>query len=179
MDMRIDEPSRDSEISLFLLKPSHVSEEYVSWLNNPVVNRYLETRFSNHTIESTNEFVEKMHSSDNNLLLGIRSKVLGRHVGNIKLGPIDMQHRTSEVGIMIGDTEAWGKGVATVAISMLSEIAKDRLSLRKLTAGCYVSNIGSLRAFEKAGFFIEGRREKQFLLDNEPEDIILMGKFLT
>jgi RimJ/RimL family protein N-acetyltransferase len=45
-----------------------------------------------------------------------------------------------------------------------------------VTAGCYASNLGSKRAFEKAGYTIEGIRPRQLLLNGQPEDLVLMGK---
>ncbi|OYT92557.1 MAG: GNAT family N-acetyltransferase [Burkholderiales bacterium PBB3] len=166
----------NSLVSLFVLEPGHVTEDYVSWLNAPESNQYLESRFVSHTVESVRLFVATTLASSDNIFLGINSHLLDRHVGNIKLGSIDRYHRTGEIGILIGDKEAWGKGVATSAISMISEIARAQLNLRKLTAGCYASNMGSQRAFEKAGFLVEGVRSAQFILDGKPEDLVLMGR---
>jgi ribosomal-protein-alanine N-acetyltransferase len=181
IDMHIDLGPQDeiSPVGLFVLGNCHVTDAYVRWLNDPIVNRYLESRFISHTVESTKAYVEEIAASRNNLFLGIRSRNLGKHVGNIKIGPIDRHHGTSEVGILIGEREAWGSGIATLVIRMVSEIARTRLMLRKLTAGCYVSNVGSRRAFDKAGFAIEGVQRHQCLLDGKPEDLILMGRHLA
>ena len=178
MHIELGLPAGNSKISLFVLKPDHVTEDYVSWLNDPQVNQYLESRFVTHTIESTRTFVEGVLASPNNLFFGIRSHVLGKHVGNIKLGPIDQHHGTGEIGILIGDKEAWGKGIASLTIIMMLEIARSQLLLRKLTAGCYASNVGSLRAFEKAGFMVEAVLKQQCLLNGKPEDVILMCRHL-
>ncbi|MDW5443927.1 GNAT family N-acetyltransferase [Polaromonas sp. SM01] len=163
--------------SLFVLTPEHVTDSYVSWLNTPEINQYLESRFTPHTVESTRAFVASVLASSGNLFLGITSHQLRRHVGNIKLGPIDPHHETGDIGILIGDKTAWGKGIATAAIEAVSAIAATHLKLRKLTAGCYASNVGSRKAFEKAGFLVEGVRPAQFLLDGKAEDLVLMGRF--
>lgn len=164
--------------SLFVLTPEYVTDSYVSWLNAPEINKYLECRFVAHTVESTRAFVASVLVSPNNLFLGIKSHQLGRHVGNIKLGPIDSHHETGDIGILIGDKAAWGKGIATAAIEAVSGIAATHFKLRKLTAGCYASNAGSQKAFEKAGFLVEGVRPAQFLLDGKAEDLVLMGRVL-
>lgn len=180
-NMIIDLPASpvNSPISLFVLTPEHVTNDYVSWLNEPAINRYLESRFVRHTILSTRTFVSDILASPNNLLLGIKLRSRDTHVGNIKLGPIDVHHKTAELGILIGNQAAWGKGVATAAITQVSTLARSVLALRKLTAGCYLSNVGSQRAFQKAGFTIEGVRPGQFLLNNQPEDLVLMGRLLA
>jgi RimJ/RimL family protein N-acetyltransferase len=178
MDIKSLLTPENSQVGLFILKPEHVTQEYISWLNNTDVNRYLECRFIKQTMDATRNYVTSAFDSPNILFLGINSYLLNRHVGNIKIGLIDRNHGTGEVGIMVGDCDAWGKGIASMAIDMLSDIALKQLSLRKLTAGCYASNIGSLKAFKKAGYIIEGVRKQQFIMDGEPEDIVLMGRFL-
>ncbi len=103
----------------------------------------------------------------------------GRHVGNVKLAPIDRRHGLGEVGILVGEPDAWGRGIASSALLAISAIAQNQLSLRKLTAGCYASNVGSRKAFERAGFTVEGVRRDHFILDGRPEHLQLLGKWLT
>ena len=50
----------------------------------------------------------------------------------------------------------WGKGYATEAIQLTSEYAFNYLKLLKLNAVCYESNVGSILAFLKASYTIEG-----------------------
>ncbi|MCG3189250.1 MAG: hypothetical protein LKCHEGNO_01541 [Burkholderiaceae bacterium] len=170
---------RTDRIDLFLLKPQHVDAAYVAWLNDPLINRYLESRFVVHTLDSTRAFVQRCLDSPQTLFLGVRSSALaGRHVGNIKLAPIDARHGLGEIGILIGDRSAWGQGLASDAIAALANIAKHQLGLRKLTAGCYASNVGSRKAFAKAGFETEGERRAHFLLDGHPETLMLMARWL-
>lgn len=165
------------DVELFLLTPELVSDAYVAWLGDPEINRYLESRFATHDRASTQAFVASIAASSKDLMFGIRSRSLGRHVGNIKLGPIDRHHGTGEIGLMIGDRNAWGRGIASTAIKQICEIAFAELGLRRVTAGCYASNGGSQRAFERAGFTVEGIRKGHFLLDGMPEDLVLMGRF--
>lgn len=170
---------RSDQAELFLLEPVHVGPAYVGWLNDPEINRFLESRFAVHDEEGTRAFVASVLASDNSVFFGIRSPVLGgRHVGNIKLGPIDRRHGLAEVGILLGEKAAWGQGLASAAIARVADIAYEELGLRKLSAGCYASNVGSARAFEKAGFALEGRRPQHFLLDGRPEDLLLLGRIL-
>ena len=178
MHMELGPLSENSTVSFFLLKPELVTQDYVSWLNDPEVNQYLECRFITHTLESTRNFVRGLLGSPDNLFLGIRSNLLGRHVGNIKIGSIDENHGTGEIGIMIGDKKAWGKGIASSAITLMLEIARDRLLLRRVWTGCYISNIGSQRLFEKNGFKVDAVRKQHFLLNGVEEDEVIVGKSL-
>jgi [ribosomal protein S5]-alanine N-acetyltransferase len=170
---------RSNFVELFVLESSDVTEAYVSWLNDPAVNRFLESRFFVHTIDSTRQFVESCLASPSTLLLGIMSiELSGVHVGNIKIAQIDRHHGLGEVGILVGEKKAWSRGIASAAIRSLINIARDELGLRKLTAGCYASNVGSQKAFLKAGFYKAGERKAHYLLDGEPEAIVLMDCLL-
>lgn len=171
-------PWNTGRVALFVIEGSHVTHEYVSWLSDPAVNRFLESRFARHDHASTVAYVNRMLADPNALMLGIRSLELDRHVGNIKLAPIDRHHGLGEIGLLIGDRSAWGRGLGTEAISLMLDIATRQLGLRKLTAGCYASNAASARAFERAGFFREGVRREHFLLDGKGEDLLLMARFI-
>ena len=169
---------RGEGIELFLLEPADSSDTYVGWLNDPQVNQFLESRFHPQDKASIGAFIERALDDPNVVFFGIRSQELGCHVGNVKLGPIDRHHGLSEIGIIVGDRAAWGRGIASAALRRLAEISRDELSLRKLTASCYAPNVGSLRAFEKAGFHVEGRRGRHVLLEGRPEDVILLARHL-
>jgi RimJ/RimL family protein N-acetyltransferase len=166
-------------VELFQLLPEHAGRHYVDWLNDPVVNRYLESRFTPQDQASVERFIVAQLESPSSVLFGIRSRALGRHVGNIKLGPIDRHHGLGEIGLMVGDRDAWGMGIGSDAIACIARLAASDLGLRKLTAGCYASNIGSAKAFFKAGFHEEARRPAHFLLDGNPEDLVLLARFVV
>lgn len=167
------------KVELFQLLPEHVGPRYVEWLNDPAVNRYLESRFTPQHQALIELFVAAQLASPSSVLFGIRSRALGRHVGNIKLGPIDRHHGLGEIGLMVGDRDAWGMGIGSDAINCIARIAAADLGIRKLTAGCYASNIGSAKAFLRAGFHIEARRPAHFILDGRPEDLVLLARLLV
>lgn len=177
--MRLDPAPhwRDEVVELFLLEPEHVGAHYVGWLNDASMNRFLESRFAVHDEASVRAFVDACLANPDVLFLGVRHLAAGRHVGNVKLD-VSRVHGRAEVGILIGDPDVQGQGLATRAISVLCRIAGEQLGLRKLTAGCYASNKGSERAFTKAGFTVEGVRPDHFLLDGKAEALILMGRVL-
>jgi RimJ/RimL family protein N-acetyltransferase len=111
------------------------------------------------------------------MLFGIFLREEGTHIGNIKLGPIDNQHLTSELGFIIGESSAWGLGFASEAISCISQWAFSDLHLSKLTAGCYEQNIGSKRALEKSGFVQEAVLKKQVVdFSGNRQDILKFAR---
>lgn len=164
-----------ARVELHELDPGDVSDRYVAWLNDPKVNRFLESRFVTHTADSVREFVTAMAASEANVLFGIFLVDSRRHIGNIKIGPVIEQHRTADVGLLIGEQDEWGKGYASEAIAAASAHAFDAMGVQKLTAGCYDQNLGSARAFEKAGWRREGVRRSQFVSNGRRVDEILLG----
>lgn len=141
--------------------------DYLAWMHDPRVNRYLESRFSSFSLESLAQFIDACNENPKVLLAGITLKNGGRHIGNIKLGPIDFNHRLGDIGLLIGDPAAWGRGYAREAIAALSNHAIRVLRLHKLTASFYEENVGSQKAFVAAGWKIEGMRPCQFLSEGK------------
>ena len=174
--MIINAPILTERLVLRSLTRSDVTPQYLHWLLDEEITRYLEVRFSpEQTLETLERFVVSTHDSSDALLLGIFTRDGSRHIGNIKLGPICTNHSRADLGFLIGEREAWGKGFATEASAATAHYALTRLRVAKLTAGCYASNQGSARALEKAGFTQEARLPKHQLMDGVREDVLLFG----
>lgn len=157
------------------LDASDCSAEYVSWLADPEVCRYLETRFRPQDESSVTAFVEAVRSRDDEFLFGMFLKGSGRHIGNIKVGPIIPHHRLADVSLLIGARDCWGKGFAAEAIGAVSRYAFNVLGVAKLSASMYAPNQGSKRAFLKVGYQQEGLRRQHYDLDGRRCDIIELG----
>ncbi len=149
-------------VGLRRVRSSDVTPVYVGWLNDPEVNRFLESRFSPHSLESTAAYVAKLEGDVDNVFLAIIMLDGSRHIGNMKIGPINRQHRCAAVGIVIGEKDCWGKGYATEAISLGTRYSFATLGLHRLEAGAYAENPGSARAFLKAGWHEEGREQSKW-----------------
>lgn len=164
-----------SKLYLREVRETDVNENYYRWLNDSEITQHLESRFYPNSLNKILQFVKSKDGDPNNVFLAIITKDSDRHIGNIKLGPINWIHRMAEIGIFIGEKDKWGKGYACEAITLLSEYAFRRLNLRKLTAGCYGNNAGSQKAFTKAGFNVEGVRKSHFFFNGSYVDLILFG----
>ncbi|MFQ5890824.1 MAG: GNAT family N-acetyltransferase [Gemmatimonadota bacterium] len=160
---------------LRLVTPEDCGERYLSWLCDERVNRYLETRWSEQTIESIGEFVAEMRASEENHLFAIVKRDAREHIGNIKLGPVNANHGYADISYFIGDPRMWGKGYATEAIRTATVIGFDVLGLHRLQAGVYKTNVGSTRALEKVGYRLEGRFRKQLRAEDGWQDHLWYG----
>lgn len=151
-------------------------EKYLRWMNDPEVNQYLESRFARATLAGLKDFIRSMRKDPAHVFLAIVLRDDDRHIGNIKLGPINRTHGFGEIGIMLGEKDCWGRGYATEAIETLCRHAFGTLGLHKLTAGAYASNKGSIKAFLRAGFSREGVRRSQYRRGDAWEDLVVMGR---
>ena len=168
---------QDNEIELKNLNPGDEFSEYLSWMNNDFITQYLEVRFEKpKNIESLKKFVELTNESENSILFGIFLKKNNIHIGNIKLD-INLFHNRGEIGLLIGNRSYWGKGFASKAINLISDYAFNNIKLKKLTAGCYENNVGSIKAFLNAGFDIEANLKSHWSFKNERQRGVLLAKF--
>ena len=169
------------ESERLLLRPvelTDVNETYRSWMNDPVVMQYTESRFQTHSLEQIRQYVLSVQADAGSRFFAIVEKQSGKHIGNIKIGHIHPVHRHGDVGIIIGDKASWGKGYATESLRLVAGYARESLKLHKLTAGIYANNIGSIQAFLNAGFVVEGRFSRHWFCDGEYVDGLQMGLLL-
>jgi ribosomal-protein-alanine N-acetyltransferase len=157
------------------LEAGDVGARYVAWMNDPEVVRFLESRYQRQSEADVRDFVARQAAREDTLFLGIFLRDGGSHIGNVKISPIVRRHARAELGILIGERDAWGRGYASEAIAAVASYGFSELKLGKITAGCYGSNRGSRTAFVKAGFAIEGVRPAQYDLDGVWDDECLLG----
>ena len=97
--------------------------------------------------ESQKKFIGEINASGNSSIFGIylNHKI---KVDTIKVGPINAIHQTVPIGILIGEEQHYGKGIATASIVALRGTLFKISKLRKVNAGVVSENLGSLRGFE-------------------------------
>ncbi|MBL8013214.1 MAG: GNAT family N-acetyltransferase [Candidatus Omnitrophica bacterium] len=153
-----------------------VNANYHRWMNDSQVIQYLEVRHSRRNLKDLREYVSGVIESKDEIFFAICLNDNGRHIGNIKLGPINRAHGFAYIGFLIGEREFWGQGIATEAVGAVTRYAFEVLGLHKVLAGCYANNDGSLRVFQKCGFKREGVQESQWLCEGKYVNGILLAK---
>lgn len=166
-----------NRIYLREVKAEDVNESYYRWMNDDDITHYTESRFYPYSKEQLRNYVNTLDGRTDSVFLAIIEKESQCHIGNIKLGNINWIHRRADIGIIIGDKQCWGKGYASEAICLLSDYAFQKLNLHKVWAGCYIDNIASIKAFEKAGFEREGVQKRHAFYAGKYVDVVLMCRF--
>lgn len=123
---------------------------YVNWLNDPKVNKYLESG-GNYTIEALELFLKEQEQKTI-LFWAIFIKNPKKHIGNIKIDPIDLVNNSGEYGILMGDTTEWRKGYAKEASLKIIKYCFSELKLSKITLGVLDKNKAALKLYENIGF---------------------------
>lgn len=155
---------------------THFTSEYLAWMNNPEVYRYLETG-GDYKIEDLRKYLESVEANPFILFWAIHLKENGKHIGNIKIDPVNKRHGLGEYGIMMGDSDEWGKGYAKEASEIVIDHCFRELRIRKITLGVVEDNSAALNLYRKLGFSTEGVYKDHGYYDGKLCNLIRMAIF--
>lgn len=163
-------------IELCPLEAADIDETFVAWHQLPHTEYYSSSRRT-FTKETLLRELQQGQDSGNLFQYGIHHVADQRLIGVIKVGPINWHHKIGDMATFIGDTRYLGMGLATEAIRAANQLAFEMHGLRKLYSGMYRQNVGSVKAYCKAGWVIEGVLKHQYLHDGSTQDRILVACF--
>ena len=161
----------------FQLKPVTVNDitlAFINWLNDAEIMQHTEQQFRTTTLEDASDYVALMAESKTDLFYGLFFE--GTHIGSIKLGKINPNHKTADLSYIIGDKSFWGMGIASKMIKKMVSLAFERLELEKIVAGVYATNLASIRVLEKNRFVCEGKQRNQFIFRGKRIDGLIHGR---
>ena len=154
------------------LSLKHLSLAYVNWLNDLDVNKYLESR-GNFTIKLLEDFLIEQEQKDI-LFWAIHLKDSNKHIGNIKIDPINYQDNSGEYGILIGDRNSWGEGYGYEASKRIINFCFNSIKLSQITLGVKKKNYSGIKLYEKLGFNVIPRKGNQNIYQNVSNESIRM-----
>lgn len=103
----------------------------------------------------------------------------GRSIGTIGLSNIHPKHRHAQYGILIGEIDARGKGLALEASRLLLAYAFDKLGLQRVYLHVFADNEQALHLYRKVGFEEEGRLRQHMYKDGRFRDVVVMAMIHT
>jgi len=168
-------PARGQKIFLRELMHEDIDERYLSWFRDSVVTQFLSAR--NLTRQDVIDYIEEGRRNGTYHMLAVCDATSGLHIGNVKIGPIDRANGTSDLVTVIGDRGFWGKGLATEAIALASQLAFDVHGIRKLCGSIISDNVGSIKSYTRGGWHIECVRPRQYLINGSLQDEVFVGCF--
>jgi [ribosomal protein S5]-alanine N-acetyltransferase len=157
------------------LSLKHLSQDYVDWLNDPEVYKYLETG-GDYTIEMLLSYLKDVEKKDI-YFWAIHLKETHVHIGNIKIDPINKRHGTAEYGIMMGKRSEWAKGYAREASERIIRFCFQNIKIRKITLGVVANNIAAVNLYQRLNFETEGVYKNHGIYLGKYCDIYRMALF--
>jgi len=149
-------------------------DAFVTWLNDPEVNRYLERQLPLNAIRER-EWVENQYKSLDSVSFAIALKEDDRLIGVGGLTDIEQVHRKAMFGIFIGDKASWNKGYGTEAVRLIVGYGFDTLNLERISLRAFDLNKRAIRVYEKAGFTKEGVLRRDHFSEGAYHDTWIMG----
>jgi len=146
---------------------------YLNWLHDHEIIKflnlpsYLEKAVQ---FEEVKNYVKTKKDNKNEFFLAIETNKEKKFIGTFKIGPIDWHAKHVNLGILIGDKNYWGKGVASETFTLAIDFCFNELGMHKIIGGCMEPNVGMRTVFEKFDFKTEGVFKEQDFLEDKYYD---------
>lgn len=151
------------------LTVADVTERYRDWLLEPEAKKNISA-----TTDSLSELVQYVADRtqrEDVLFWGIFDLLSGLHVGNLKYEPVNTELGYAIVGVLIGEVEYRGRGVATEVLVASTAWLKENRQINQFLLGVWKANLAAVRAYEKAGFKLA---ETPLLPNRHPEAPVMI-----
>jgi [ribosomal protein S5]-alanine N-acetyltransferase len=139
----------------FQLKPlttKYVTEKYLSWFGESDGNEtYISFAKSHLDIEDLMQYVSGREDKEDVLFFGIFTDS-EQHIGNVKYEPINIEDKFATMGILIGDKEWRGKGVASEVIKASSEYLNKTYGIKYIDLVVNENNAHAVYVYKKMKF---------------------------
>ena len=158
--MRLNSDIVEINTQRFLLRQlitDDISDKYLSWLNKEE-SPYIDYGKNHSTMEELKVYVSERERKKDVLFLAIFTKKK-KHIGNIKYEPIDLIRKTATMGILIGDSNWRGKGVAIEVIKASGHYLSDRYGVKTIILGVNQNNHAAKSVYKKIGFTIKDQNK--------------------
>ncbi len=155
-------------------KATHITTDYLSWLNDKELMQFSEQRHCVHTVTTCEAHVSSFDDTQN-MFLALES-LDGKLIGTITVYH-DLQNGIVDMGIMVGDESVRGKGYGYEAWKAVADWVLQNLKPRKLTAGCMALNTPMLKIMKSVGMQRDGVRKNHYIQNGKFVDILYMAKF--
>ena len=156
---------------------------FVKWLNDPEVIQGILVHNPISQADEENWFERMITRPPDEHVFGIEARIPGdkgnqetwKLIGTYAFDGIDWRTHSAEFGIMIGDKSYWNKGYGTEAVRLLCQHGFKTLNLNRIYLHVFETNPRAIRAYEKAGFVLEGTERQAEFKDGRFIDVLRMS----
>lgn len=163
------------KILLRPLQERDIDDDYLAWFRNE--DGHLDYFTGSGRIFTKEMILEDFHKgiSEKRWFYYLIESEEGIKIGNVKIGPIDTKNKTSDLVCLVGNRDFLGKGIASRAIAIANSIAFEKYDIRRLHGGMFEGNVASIKAYTKAGWFVEARMRGYYWINGKSEDRICVA----
>ena len=115
---------------------------------------------------------------DGRLTFAVELRDSGRLVGLTNLTRIDHRGGTAYFGVVIGEKDCWGRGIAHETLTLVLRRAAE-VGLRKVLLEVAGDNPRAIALYRRAGFETEGVLRRQLPRNRDFVDVLIMAIFLA
>ena len=144
------------------------------WINNSEVLQFLGRK---HPMGRAQElqWLADQYKREDRFNLAIVLKDGDRHIGNCGFYSIDLGNRNAHFGILIGEKDAWSQGYGSEATKLVVSYGFKQLGLHRIELEVYSFNERAQKAYEKAGFSLEGTKRESYYGNGQFHDTHVMS----
>ena len=147
---------------------------YLRWINDFGTTRTLGIPSGPMTWEQEEAWFKRAATAEGDVPFTIYERATWRPIGTTALHGVDYRNRTAEIGILIGEPDARGKGYGTETIRLMLDYGFTALGLNNLMLRVFEYNLAAQRAYQKAGMREFGRRREAQFMGGRLWDVIYM-----
>lgn len=151
--------------------------QFYEWINDPEVTAglamYLPMSMSDE--EKWLESIGSREQAEKPLAIEAQKGKDWKLIGDCGFFNIEWTNRSGELGIMIGDKSFWNKGYGTETMELLLRHGFETLNLHRIYLRVYSTNPRAKRAYEKAGFILEGSMREAVYQNGQYANIHFMS----
>lgn len=151
----------------------------VNWRNNPKVKQFFiyQDEFTKETHERW--FYEKIINGD---VVQYIIEILEQGkscipIGSVYYRDINVDFKSAEFGIFIGEDIHRGKGIGTRVCKEFTEFGHKTLGFHRIFLRVLSKNLQAYKAYKKVGYRVEGVFSDMVKISEKYEDVIFMSSF--
>ncbi|CAN5574602.1 MAG: GNAT family N-acetyltransferase [Chloroflexi bacterium] len=151
----------------------------IRWYRDPELARLTRYQTKPMSREEVERFFTARLLAPDAVAYAIHVRAVERFIGITTFSALDADNGSVLFHITIGEPDAWGRGYGTEATQLMLEHAFERLELHRVGLSVFSFNQRAIRAYQKAGFVVEGRLREAIHRDGRYWDEVLMGTLAT
>jgi diamine N-acetyltransferase len=158
------------------LRPVELDDSglFVKWYSNPDVRFSFFIGFPTNA-KRQREFFENAYKDKEFIFFIIMSHENNKPVGFTGFYRIDWIGRSATYGIIIGDSEEWGKGYGSEVTQLMVKYGFQTLGFNRIQLHVWKGNSRGLKAYQRAGYQKEGLLRQAMFHEGKYEDFYIMS----